>query len=116
MTSPVSAMGKCGNITISSGTIIATGGRFASGIGLASGHGACGNITIESGITSVSATKGVDNSNGDFIGRGNYGSYFALDFTITIDGVVNPTPATSETLFPNLDSVVDGGTWTLTHK
>ena len=41
---------KCGNITIESGTIIATGGVEATGIGSGSGgDGACGNITITGG-------------------------------------------------------------------
>jgi hypothetical protein len=47
----------CGNITISGGTVTATGGQFGAGIG--SGLNAtCGSITITDGVTSVTATKG----------------------------------------------------------
>ena len=74
MNAHVSAIGKCGAITIKSGTIIATGAPSSAGIGLASSAGVCGNITIESGITKVTATKGNNTSEGGrCIGYGNGG-------------------------------------------
>ena len=77
----------------------------------------CGDITITNGVTSVTATKGgvIYSGTWNIIGTGNNSTCG----TVTIDGVANPTPATataaSGTLFPNLDSVVNGNTWTLTH-
>ena len=51
----------CGNINIMSGTVIATGGKYAAGIGLGGSRGgvtSCGNITIASSVTRVTATGG----------------------------------------------------------
>ena len=50
------ADGKIGDITISGGTVNATGGQDAPGIG--GGVGSCGDITITSDVTKVTATKG----------------------------------------------------------
>ena len=58
--------GACGNIVISGGTITATGGDGAAGIGSGRGNtdpggygsSTCGTITITSGVTQVTATKG----------------------------------------------------------
>ena len=47
----------CGDITIEGGTITATGGYGAAGIG-GGNRSACGNITITKDVTSVTATKG----------------------------------------------------------
>ena len=58
----------CGNIIITGGTIIASGGSAATGIGGAPG-GSCGNITITSGVTSVTASGGWNAPNS--IGAGN---------------------------------------------
>ena len=46
----------CGNIVISSGTITATGGKFAAGIGSGFSNSSCGNVTISGG--NVNATGG----------------------------------------------------------
>ena len=48
---------SCGTITISGGTVTATGGEDAAGIGSGT-MSSCGNITITSGVTHVTATKG----------------------------------------------------------
>lgn len=48
---------SAGNIVIRGGTIIATGGYAAAGIGTA-GHCSCGTVTIEKTVTSVIATRG----------------------------------------------------------
>ena len=49
--------GHCGDILISGGTIIASGGKWCPGIG-SSCVGSCGTITNDNNQTSVSATKG----------------------------------------------------------
>lgn len=48
---------SCGAIIISGGTVVATGGDHAAGIGTGQ-IGNCGNITITDGVTRVTATKG----------------------------------------------------------
>ena len=71
----------CGNITITGGTVNATGSRNAAGIG--GGWNAwCGNITITDGVTSVTANKGGDAPRS--IGAG----YNGWCGTVTIGGVV----------------------------
>ena len=100
--------GSCGNITISGGTITATGGDNAAGIGGGYENYSCGTITITSGVTSVTATKG--NYAPNSIGKGENGEE---DITVTIDGVAN---ATTSSDFPHFTSSVSGNTWTLTHK
>ena len=63
--------GSCGDITITGGTVTAMcGGRDGAGIG--SGEdGSCGDITIGSGITRVEATQGlIDDGSADPIGKG----------------------------------------------
>ena len=57
---------SCGNIIICGGTVDATGGDLAAGIGQGY-YSSCGNITITSGITEVNATRGGDTS--DPIGK-----------------------------------------------
>lgn len=49
----------CGLITISGGTVNATGGKNAAGIGCGWGS-TCGNITITTDVTSVTAARGKD--------------------------------------------------------
>ena len=78
----------CGTITISGGTVVASGGDFAAGIGTGE-IGNCGNITITSGVTRVTATKGFVAQHS--IGRGddgvNFQNYWEYeDFTVTIGG------------------------------
>ncbi len=73
---------NCGDITITGGTVNATGGDYSAGIG--SGYcGSCGNITISGG--SVTATKGEYAPYS--IGKGmNAGSISSSCGTITIGG------------------------------
>jgi hypothetical protein len=71
---------SCGNITITGGTITATGGMRAAGIGSGDG-GVCGNITITNTVTRVAAYKGTDAPYS--IGRGAGSSSCG---TITIGG------------------------------
>ena len=78
----------CGTITISGGTVVATGGAFAAGIGTGQ-IGNCGNITITSGVTRVTATKGVVAQHS--IGRGDDGINFQYyweyeHFSVNIGG------------------------------
>ena len=72
---------SCGNITISGGIVTATGGDRAPGIGSGHYQSSCGNITITNGVTSVTATKGSSTPNA--IGAGD-GSTCG---TVTIGGV-----------------------------
>ena len=65
---------SCGNIVIEGGTIVATGGSFARGIGGGSEE-ACGSIRIGSGITSVTAFPGIGagyNGTGGDVEIGDY--------------------------------------------
>lgn len=70
-------------ITITSGTITATGGSTGAGIGDGYMNGACGTIT--SGVTKVTATKGGDGAQS--IGKG----YEGEDITKNIDPTANVT-------------------------
>ncbi len=73
---------SCGAITISGGTVTATGGVNAAGIG--SGVDAsCDAITITTGVTQVTATKGEDAPNSIGAGTGDVGTCG----TVTIGGV-----------------------------
>jgi len=72
----------CGNIVIQGGTITATGGERAAGIGSGQ-NSSCGNITITAGVTKVTAIKG--NSSNCSIGFGSGGSCG----TVTIGGTVH---------------------------
>ena len=67
----------CGNIVINGGTVTATGGDYAAGIGGGDNYLPCGNIVINGGT--VTATGGY---RGAGIGSSNYGSCG----TITISG------------------------------
>ena len=88
--------GHCGDILISGGTIIASGGMWCPGIG-SCGEGSCGNITITNANnqTSVTATKGNDGLY--CIGNGDEDSTCG---TITIGGTTyyNGTTWASEAL------------------
>ena len=73
---------SCGNIVIKGGTVTATGGDYAAGIGGV--EGSCGAITIRGGT--VTATGGY---RGAGIGSGNYGSCGAITIsggTVTATG------------------------------
>ena len=72
----------CGDITIISGTVTATGGSDAAGIGTGS-PGICGNITIASTVTRVTAIKGQGAAYS--IGKNDGGSICRI---ITIGGTV----------------------------
>lgn len=65
-------VGQTGNITINGGNITATGGEGAAGIGSGSHSSYCKDITIKNTVTSVTAIKGADAS--ESIGRGSDGS------------------------------------------
>lgn len=83
---------ECGDISISGGSIIATGGQGAAGIGCGMGrrsgtstytyyYSKCGNITIYSTVTKVTATKGTDAQKCIGLGKEN-----CLCGTVTIGG------------------------------
>ena len=74
----------CGNIVINGGTVTATGGDFAAGIGGGDNYLPCGNIVINGGT--VTATGGYM---GAGIGSSNYGSCGAITIsggTVTATG------------------------------
>jgi len=73
---------NCGAIEISGGTVEATGGENGAGIGSGGNGSNCGAITITTGVTKVKATMGAGAPNS--IGKGNGGSCG----TVTIGGVV----------------------------
>ena len=73
---------SCGTITINGGTVTAAGGQYAAGIGSGFNESSCGAITIQNTVTRVTATKGDSAPNS--IGAGDYGSCG----TVTIGGVV----------------------------
>lgn len=68
--------GRCGNIIIEEGTVVAIGGKKAASIG-AGYQGTCGNITIGEAVTSVKTIKGQDAKYGIGIGaEGKCGDIF----------------------------------------
>lgn len=75
----------CGNISISGGTVTATGKGGGAGIGTGQTSSICGNITITDGVTYLIATKGADAPASIGIGRKNYSDTCG---TVTIGGVV----------------------------
>jgi len=119
----------CGNIVIAGGTITATGGESAAGIG--GGYGSCGNISITGGtITAnggswaagigsgfmgscgdISITGGTINATGGEyaagIGSGCYGS--CGDITIT-DGVTSVTTTKGNDAPYSIGAGGEGGT------
>ena len=93
----------CGNIEIKSGTVVATGGKNAAGIGLGEVcdgvETSCGNITIASGVTRVAARGG--DSAPYSIGLGKMtGSGKSSVGTITIGGEESGNVSTSPFTFP----------------
>ena len=102
----------CGNITITGGTISATGGAKAAGIGGGS-KSTCGNITISADVTSVTATAGTDAPNS--IGNGTDGACG----TVSLGGAVTGCIAQGTFTFtPSQDMrsvsfVANGGTGTM---
>lgn len=115
----------CGTINITGGTITATGGKWAPGIG--SGfYATCGNITIANTVTSVIATKGDPSSTYyasffDCIGKGREGSCGTVKFgtqTMYYESSWTTTP-TSGSTYGGLNltisqTVYEADTWTLT--
>jgi len=97
---------KCESITITGGTIIATGGLDSPAIGAGPENPNVVPVIITSGITSLTAIRGSELA--DYIGIGFMGTR-----SVIIDGVEDATP---ESTFPNLESVVEGDSWTLTPK
>ena len=82
--------GSCGTITITGGNVTATGGYGGAGIG--SGYsGSCGNITITSGVTTVTATKGADAPYS--IGAGMDGSCDGVTIG-GVEGAISTSPYT----------------------
>jgi len=82
----------CGNIVINGGTVTATGGWWGAGIG-SSNNGSCGAITISGGT--VTAT-GIDRAAG--IGGGSYNKTCGA---ITIKSTVTKVTATKGSYAPN---------------
>ena len=82
----------CGNIIINDGTINATGGQYAAGIGTGISYGgenACGDITINGGTVTAIGGEG-QTTNGSYNGAG-IGTGCAYNYTntcgnITING------------------------------
>ncbi len=96
---------ECGAITISGGTVIATGGTKAAGIGCGyndvaanTGDLICGDITITSGVTSVTATKGSDADN--CIGVNRVANRTTC-YSVTIGGTVYWGPAGATYYYAN---------------
>ena len=54
---------SCGNITINGGTVTANGGDYSAGIGSGRNYSPCGSISITQGVTRVTATKGYNCDN-----------------------------------------------------
>ena len=91
---------SCGNILISGGTVTATGGDDAAGIGGGRGNSntestSCGTITITTGVTKVTATKG-SGAAPNSIGAG----YFGTCGTVTIGGNVGAITTSPYTYQP----------------
>ena len=119
---------SCGNIVINSGTITATGGYDAAGIGIGGGDGSCGNITINGGTITATGDGGGAGIGGGYgnacgnitISGGTVsatGGYYAAGIgggrsngacgTITIKSTVTSVTATKGSVAPN--SIGSGG-------
>ena len=92
---------SCGTITISGGTVTATGGNYAAGIGSGYKESSCVAITISGGT--VTATGG---QNAAGIGSGSYPSSCG---DITIENTVTRVTATKGSSAPNSIGAGDGG-------
>ena len=78
---------SCGSITITGGTVIATGGDFGAGIGSGYG-GSVSDITLSGGT--ITAVAGKDENYGtlmDAIGNGNLGSCGNITITKGVTSV-----------------------------
>ena len=100
---------KCGNIVLDGGTIVATGGARAAGIGSGCAQGwgpTCGTIRITDGITRVVATCGGDCSNP--IGAGVNGTGGE---TTVASGLIDETNGQTRTI--KIDDLWNGNLSTL---
>ena len=121
----------CGDITISGGTVNATGGIGAAGIGNgATDSGViltCGNITIGAGVTSVTACGGSSIGylgSGSPIGMGGNDSNdpgtqvcgtITFGSTQVFDGTTwSPSDPLAADTYGGLTLAISGNTWTLT--
>ena len=107
---------NCGNITINGGTVVATGGSNASGIG-GGPWNSCGTITIANTVTRVQATKG---GTYDYVKPIGYGSTAVVfgNATVYNGSAWSPNPMVDGTyggltLAVSTTSNTDD-TWTLT--
>ena len=92
---------SCGTITISGGTITATGGQYAAGIGSGFNESSCGAITISGGT--IIATGGEQ-------AAGIGGGFFSTSCgTITIQNTVTRVTATKGDSAPNSIGAGDYG-------
>ena len=100
----------CGNIILSGGIINATGGSSCAGIGSGYWNASCESITITNGVTMVTATAGQDCDNA--IGAGDVSSTCG---TITIGGVetgfITESPFTTYPYTVSFDA--NGGSGTM---
>ncbi|MBP5689757.1 MAG: hypothetical protein J6W74_02465, partial [Bacteroidales bacterium] len=107
-----------GAITIKGGTINATGGDHAAGIGGGYFHSYVEIIIITDGVTSLKATRG--SSQAKCIGKGYKGH--EVFSGIIIDGVtIDPDYVSSSSTFPDFNFTISTttdkeDTWTFTHK
>ena len=95
---------SCGGIRIEGGTITATGGQFAAGIG-GGYESACTSIAINSGVTRVVATHGNGCTNA--IGAGASGSCGSLNVA---NGLLDVTEGATRTI-TNPSALLSYGTW-----
>ena len=105
----------CGNITITGGTINAIGGKNAAGIGGGS-KSTCGSITISADVTSVTATAGTDAPNS--IGNGTDGDCGTVSLGGAVTGCIDQNTFTF-TPSQDMRSVsfdANGGTGTMAEQ
>ena len=104
---------SCGNITINSGTVTATGSKYAAGIGSGYTNSSCGTVTITEGVTRLTATKSSISLN--TIGAGDNNSTCG---TVTIGGVmtgfINKNPFVTFPYTVAFDA--NGGTGTMDNQ
>ena len=88
---------SCGTITISGGNVSATGGKLAPGIGSGTNSASCNGVIITTGVTSVTATKGYNETTDNTpysIGSGQYSTCGTVTIGCTLDGEGNPVGGT----------------------
>jgi hypothetical protein len=115
----IGGINYCDDIVINGGTIYATGGQFAPGIGAGTNSSYCKDITIENTVTSVTAIKGAGAN--ESIGRGSDGSCGTVKFgtaTMFDDSRWTTTPTNGGTyggLKLDISTTTNtNDTWTLT--